>query len=311
MKIIKNAQNKNRIRENKFLPRVIGYKGVSKPIYIYDIPNPNYIYYEKHHILPKSLFHNWKKREFNLVLLTPREHFFCHQLLTKIYPRKEMFFAIKQMMISKNEKRNYRFTSKEYQEVKEWLAKNINRKGLNNPMYGKKLSEKTKKKISFSVKKVMSTMSAELSRKQKEFQANHPNWNSENMKRAYRNNPEYRIKNSEVHKGMKTWTNGIITKMSHKCPEGFYKAGNNNKQVSQTLWYNNGIINKRILKGNSIPENFIPGKLKKNQKWYTDGIHSKMFLPNEQIPEGWNPGKTYTEPEGLVRIPWNKGKKIK
>ena len=43
-------------------------------------------YYEKHHILPKSLFPLWRKRKSNLVLLTAREHFFCHQLLTKIYP---------------------------------------------------------------------------------------------------------------------------------------------------------------------------------------------------------------------------------
>jgi hypothetical protein len=44
------------------------------------------IYYERHHILPKSLFPLWDKEKKNLVLLTAREHFFCHQLLTKIYP---------------------------------------------------------------------------------------------------------------------------------------------------------------------------------------------------------------------------------
>ena len=51
-------------------------------------------YYEQHHILPKSLFPLWVKRKSNLVLLTAREHFFVHELLTKIYPSKEMKFAL-------------------------------------------------------------------------------------------------------------------------------------------------------------------------------------------------------------------------
>ena len=34
------------------------------------------IYYESHHILPKSLFPLWKTKKSTLVLLTAREHFF-------------------------------------------------------------------------------------------------------------------------------------------------------------------------------------------------------------------------------------------
>lgn len=51
-------------------------------------------YYEMHHILPKSMFPLWAKKKSNLVLLTAREHFFCHQLLTKIYPNIKMFSAL-------------------------------------------------------------------------------------------------------------------------------------------------------------------------------------------------------------------------
>lgn len=54
----------------------------------------NYVYYEAHHILPKSLFPAWINRKSNLVLLTAREHFFCHQLLTKIYPSYQMSYAL-------------------------------------------------------------------------------------------------------------------------------------------------------------------------------------------------------------------------
>lgn len=50
--------------------------------------------YEYHHVLPKSLFPRWKKRKSNIVPLTPREHLFCHQLLTKIYPGIQMQYAL-------------------------------------------------------------------------------------------------------------------------------------------------------------------------------------------------------------------------
>lgn len=54
----------------------------------------NGTYYEAHHILPRCLFPNWVKRKSNIVLLTAREHFFCHQLLTKIYPHSKMWRAL-------------------------------------------------------------------------------------------------------------------------------------------------------------------------------------------------------------------------
>lgn len=41
------------------------------------------VYYELHHILPKSLYPEYDKLPGNLVLLTPREHFIAHYLLTK------------------------------------------------------------------------------------------------------------------------------------------------------------------------------------------------------------------------------------
>jgi hypothetical protein len=40
------------------------------------------VYYEKHHIIPRSLGGSNKKE--NLVLLTAKEHFICHLLLTKM-----------------------------------------------------------------------------------------------------------------------------------------------------------------------------------------------------------------------------------
>lgn len=51
------------------------------------------IYYEKHHIFPKSLFPEWKTKKNNIILLTKDEHLLAHKLLVKIYPVKEMSYA--------------------------------------------------------------------------------------------------------------------------------------------------------------------------------------------------------------------------
>ena len=74
----------------------------------------NQYYYEKHHILPKSLFPLWKDRKSNLVILTAREHFFCHQLLCKIYPSRSMYNALWRLSTDGRRK----ITSKEYERIK-------------------------------------------------------------------------------------------------------------------------------------------------------------------------------------------------
>ena len=81
------------------------------------------IFYESHHILPKSLFPLWTKRKSNKVLLTLREHYFCHQLLTKIYPTRSMFAALWQMSIRGSKKvGKIKISSREYARAKEWLT---------------------------------------------------------------------------------------------------------------------------------------------------------------------------------------------
>jgi hypothetical protein len=75
------------------------------------------IYYENHHILPRSLFPLWEKIKNNMVLLTAREHFFCHQLLEKIYPGNKMFLAI--WLLANDGQNKYCVKgSKEYERIK-------------------------------------------------------------------------------------------------------------------------------------------------------------------------------------------------
>ena len=68
--IIENARNSNRSKLKKM--------------------NESYIYYENHHILPRSIFKeysNLKEYKWNAVLLTAKEHFICHRLIQKHYSK--------------------------------------------------------------------------------------------------------------------------------------------------------------------------------------------------------------------------------
>jgi hypothetical protein len=129
--IIKEAQNKNRIKLKKI--------------------NENYVYYECHHIIPKCLGGTNIKE--NLVLLTAKEHFICHKLLTYIYKGNRKIALAFHKMSYGIHKNKYHLSSRDYEyarllistipisdETKEKL-KNI--KGEKHPMFGKHHNEDT------------------------------------------------------------------------------------------------------------------------------------------------------------------------
>ena len=77
-------------------------------------------YYEKHHIVPKSL--NGNDSKDNIVKLTAREHFVCHWLLTKMLPdgvnKWKMMYAFNSFnRVNKNQNR-YVPNSKQYEIMK-------------------------------------------------------------------------------------------------------------------------------------------------------------------------------------------------
>ena len=82
------------------------------------------IYYEKHHIIPKSL--GGSNDISNIVTLTAREHYICHLLLTKFTKGKDrtkMVHAAWRMMCpAKNSNRSYKITSHLYASIKEQRA---------------------------------------------------------------------------------------------------------------------------------------------------------------------------------------------
>ena len=96
--IISNAQLQNRIKL-KF-------------------DNISYCYYEKHHILPSCLGGGNNKE--NLVLLTTREHFICHKLLTFIHKGNRKIACAFFRMSYDN--RNRKVSSRDYAYAKELMS---------------------------------------------------------------------------------------------------------------------------------------------------------------------------------------------
>ncbi len=113
----------------------------------------NGTYYESHHIIPKSFAGSNKKE--NLVLLTSKEHFICHRLLTKICISKDnkikMLYALHRLSCGNINQ----YTGRQYSVAKLALIEaNINRKHseetkqkLREAGYKRKHSQETKEKI--------------------------------------------------------------------------------------------------------------------------------------------------------------------
>jgi len=107
-------------------------------------------YYERHHIKPKSIFPELSKDPNNLVLLTAREHYIAHLLLTKIYSEGEnhhkMVCAL-YFMINGNRKHFKHFhdkikNSKQYERIRREYGKVSRQRNL-----GQKRSPEVREKF--------------------------------------------------------------------------------------------------------------------------------------------------------------------
>lgn len=124
--------------------------------------NPNHVYYEAHHIIPKCLGGTGKASDWrwhsNIVLLTSKEHFLCHKLLCKIYPNNSKITRAFLGMCNKRYD-GYKPSARAYEEAKRlrnelgWSEEARKKqseamKGANNPRYGKHPTKETLEKMS-------------------------------------------------------------------------------------------------------------------------------------------------------------------
>lgn len=105
------------------------------------------VYSEKHHIIPKSF--GGLDDESNLVVLTAREHFIAHLLLTRMtsgMDKSRMFLAVRRMCYwSKYNPRDYKISSRTFAHIKHNATQYF--VGLPSVRKGATHTEESKQKI--------------------------------------------------------------------------------------------------------------------------------------------------------------------
>ena len=260
-------------------------------------PLPESEYGQKHHILPKSLYPQYKNTKANIVKLTYREHYICHWLLTKIRPCQEMYNAFWRMNCCQN---NLYFNSYAYSEIRQKIINlklgshlseetkkkmsesltgrkfseehcqkisnaNKNRvvtdetkKKISDGNKGKKLSEETKKKISEKGKGRIVTEQT----KQKLSVANKgKNTGKVSPLKGKKLSEETKKKISEAKKGSVPWNKGKnTTPITDEVKQKLREKMNNKR------WINNGCKQMYIEVNSELPEGFIFGRIKNNKE---------------------------------------------
>lgn len=117
-------------------------------------------YYENHHIIPRCM--GGSNNKDNLVMLTAKEHFICHQLLCEIYPTNHQlihaFWLMANGYTSKSQQRSYKISSRLYERLK--IKRRIALQTLNSSrknkthedIFGKDKADSIKLKISATLK---------------------------------------------------------------------------------------------------------------------------------------------------------------
>ena len=178
------------------------------------------IYFEFHHILPKSLFPLWEDRLSNKVALTAREHYFCHELLTKIYPGMEMAYAFMRLA---NDSRNRGATMREYERAKKEFGSymSVYQKNLYN-----NLSEAEKKiRIQKHTESMLNrTPEEKFATKQKELQTKANRTEEQILLTREKRRKTWSEKSEEVIEGYKDkWRKSYKENFTKKEPEREYK----------------------------------------------------------------------------------------
>ncbi len=109
-------------------------------------------YTESHHILPKSFGLGGDRDPYNIVFLSPKEHFVCHLILARIdfgsSINKKMKYAVFCMMNQRKNGRTYRVSSSLYEKAKLEFSANQSKFHWSQTTEGRKLiSDRNKGRI--------------------------------------------------------------------------------------------------------------------------------------------------------------------
>ena len=230
----------------------------------------NIIYYENHHILPKCHYLTFKNDINNLVLLTAKEHYICHHLLTKctksnLYYKMHRAFS---MFLSKSTNQQRIITAKQFEVLLK--SKQISSANHRHTIDTKKRIQKSvlkywtedkKQEHSIRIKDIYNT---DDSIKEKiSIQSKHY-WNSLSRNeyniicdsRKGKNNGMYNKQHSESTKNLIVKNRDYVKNINFRgyfyTPWGKFKSANEAAKHSK-IKISTNIINRYCITKNNIP----------------------------------------------------------
>jgi len=235
---------------------------------------------EKHHILPISLFPEYSKESWNIVVVSARGHYLCHWLLAKCFGGK-MWFAFNQMkrIIPKNKKGIL------YELSRKHIQKLISQNNL-----GRKMTEENKKLLSKRTKNTVVVLNPLTGKKFRVLKNDHRliNGDLKMICAGHVKTEETKRKISEKHKGRIPCVNNedvlIYVKSKEEIPQGF-KIGMPSRYYGpstciNTYWMYNPKTGeqKRIDKNQPITEEWIRKRFNGPGFFHVNNSNKKKYL---------------------------------
>lgn len=188
---------------------------------------PNDVYTEKHHILPKSIwpeYKDFKISPWNMAVLTARQHLLSHWILALSFGGR-MYSAF-------------------------WYMLNIRNMDVED--YG--ISDEYRKYVSLRVRKYNDGLSKE--ERSKKYGHHKESHHTYGKPRSEETRKKISVSNKGKHSGE---LNGMYGS-THSEESKYLMSKNNAKCWSDYKWFNNGKISKRFLQ-EEVPENWVEGRL--------------------------------------------------
>lgn len=232
--------------------------------------------YEKHHILPRSLFPELTKNRSNIIKLKPRDHFLAHYHLARLIKEKETIFAFNQMkrVLKKYESviQDVESLSMLYEEFKLELSCIISKQ---NTGWFEKLTEDEKASFRNSISE----------RTKGKVPVKYPDGTTCLIDKSHADYISGLVK--QIHVGTKrsNTTKEIMKKTSSPAYRGYPYHDPETKTVK---YFKRGDEPKGWIKGSPVAEN----SGKPGASWYHNPIDKKQrrFYSHE-VPEGWLKGR--------------------
>lgn len=229
---------------------------------------------ETHHIIPKCL--GGSDKSDNLVDLTPKEHFVCHLLLTKLSDERSLKYAFFCMTINNKYQNRYKVTGTLYQ-----LSKRLNSEATRDRMTGVSYNKGRKaytNQITGEVRMFHSKPDGE--------------WIEGRLTEADKR------KISKANKGRKYYHNGegsvVAVKEESELPTGTWFKGNpNSNHLGESFkgkkYYYNPKTGEEI-RSTEQPEGWEEGRC---SVWITNGSENrKLNRVLGKVDRGWYFGRT-------------------